>query len=182
MLANRATMLANIWINMLANMLAPIAIQYISKQRNQHSWIFIHSLIDFLSRMSECEAAAYLIMAFMIDDHDKKTRDSTRKWLRRREQEGMYVSLVQELLVEDTRTYREMRRMSYKSFKKILGFIEPHITPKDSVFRYLTENYRKELHASCWTMIMTALMKICYENLVTKYEFKETENTVHRNL
>ena len=99
--------------------------------------------------MSECEAAAYLIMAFMIDDHDKKTRDSTRKWLRRREQEGMYVSLVQELLVEDTRTYREMRRMSYKSFKKILGFIEPHITPKDSVFRYLTENYRKELHASC---------------------------------
>ena len=44
----------------------------------------------------------------------------------------MYANLVQELLVEDTRTYREMMRMSYESFKKILGFIEPHITPKYS--------------------------------------------------
>ena len=25
---------------------------------NQHYWIFIHSLVDYLSRMSECEAAA----------------------------------------------------------------------------------------------------------------------------
>ena len=83
--------------------------------------------------MSECEAAACLIIALMIDDDDKKTRGSTRKWIRRREEEGMYANLVQELLVEDTRTYREMMRMSYESFKKILGFIEPHITPKDWV-------------------------------------------------
>ena len=33
----------------------------------------------------------------------------------------MYLNLVQELLVEDTRTCREMMRMSYESFKKILG-------------------------------------------------------------
>ena len=45
----------------------------------------------------------------------------------------MYANLVQELLVEDTRTYKEMMRMSYKSYRKILGFIEPHITSKDSV-------------------------------------------------
>ena len=44
----------------------------------------------------------------------------------------MYANLAQELLVKDTRTYREMMRMSYESFKKILGFIKPHITPKDS--------------------------------------------------
>ena len=44
----------------------------------------------------------------------------------------MYANLVQELLVEDTMTYKELMRMSYESFKKILGFIEPHITPKDS--------------------------------------------------
>ena len=81
--------------------------------------------------MSECEAAACLIIALMIDDDDKKTRGSTRKWIRRREEEGMYANFVQELLVEDTRTCREMMRMSYESFKKILGFIKPHITPKD---------------------------------------------------
>ena len=68
----------------------------------------------------------------MIDDDDKKTRGSTRKRIRRREEEGMFTNLVQELLVEDTRTYREMMRMSYESLKKILGFIEPHITPKVS--------------------------------------------------
>ena len=47
----------------------------------------------------------------------KKTRGLTRKWIQRREEEGMYANLVQELLVEDTRTYREMMRMSYESFK-----------------------------------------------------------------
>ena len=61
-----------------------------------------------------------------------KTRGSTRKWIRRIEEEGMYANLVQELLVEDTRTYREIMKMNFESFKKILGFIEPHITPKDS--------------------------------------------------
>ena len=50
----------------------------------------------------------------------------------KREEEGMYANLVQELLVEDTRTYREIMKMNFESFKKILGFIEPHITPKDS--------------------------------------------------
>ena len=68
----------------------------------------------------------------MIDDDDKKTHGSTRKWIRQREEEGMYANFVQELLVKDTRRYMEMMRMSYESFKKILGFIKPHITPKDS--------------------------------------------------
>ena len=58
----------------------------------------------------------------------KKTPSSTRKWTWLREEKGMYANLVQELLVEDTRTFREMMRMSYESFKKILDFIEPHIT------------------------------------------------------
>ena len=80
--------------------------------------------------MSECEAAACSTITLKIDDDDKKTRRSTRKWIRHREEEGMYANLVQELFVEDTRTYREMMRMSYKSFKKILAFIEAHITPK----------------------------------------------------
>ena len=52
-----------------------------------------------------------VLIALMIDDDDKKTRGSTRKWIRRREEEGMYANVVQELLVEDTRTYREMMRM-----------------------------------------------------------------------
>ena len=81
--------------------------------------------------MSECAAAACLVIALILDD-DKKKRGPARFWIRRREEEGMFPNLVQELLVEDTKTYREMMRMNYESFKQILGFIEPYITPKQS--------------------------------------------------
>lgn len=39
---------------------------------------------------------------------------------------------MQELLVADTKTYKEMIRINYESFKEIFGFIEPYITPKES--------------------------------------------------
>ena len=81
--------------------------------------------------MSECEAAACLVIALILDE-DKKKRGPTRFWIRRREEEGMFPNLVQELLVEDTKTCREMMRMNYESFKQILGFIEPYIKPKQS--------------------------------------------------
>ena len=45
---------------------------FFQAKSNQHSWNFIHSLVDYLLRMSECEAAAYLIIAFTIDDDEKK--------------------------------------------------------------------------------------------------------------
>ena len=59
---NRANMLANIWTNMLAYMLAVCYTIFSQAKSNQHSWIFIHSLVDYLSRMSECDAAACLII------------------------------------------------------------------------------------------------------------------------
>ena len=85
----------------------------------------------FQRKMSECEAAACLVIALILDE-DKKKRGPTRLRIRRREEEGMFSNLVQELLVEDTKTYREMMRMNYESFKQILGFIEPYITTKQS--------------------------------------------------
>lgn len=83
--------------------------------------------------MSENEAAACLAIFLLLDDDDeKRKRGPTRNWVRKREKEGMYSNLVQELRVEDTKTYKEMMRMNYESFKEILAFIEPHITPKQS--------------------------------------------------
>ena len=92
---------------------------------NQHSWIFIHSLVDYLSRMSECEAAACLIIALIIDNDGKKSSGSTRKWIPRREKEEMYANLVQELLVEDTRAYTEKEFLVWSQaiVVKILTFI-----------------------------------------------------------
>ena len=85
----------------------------------------------FQGRMSECEAAACLVIALILDE-DKKKRGPTRLWIRRREEKGMFSNLVQKLLVEDTKTYSEMMRMNYESFKQILGFIESYITAKQS--------------------------------------------------
>ena len=76
--------------------------------------------------MAEKESAAFMLLALALDDDEKRKRDPTRKWIQRREEEGLYASLVQELMVEDTRTYREMMRMGYDCFKHILQLIEPH--------------------------------------------------------
>ena len=79
--------------------------------------------------MSECEAAAYLIIVLTIDDDDKKhvTQQESGYGEERRKRcmPSMFISYW-------LRIYREMMRMSYESFKKVLGFIEPYITPKDS--------------------------------------------------
>ena len=61
--------------------------------------------------MAEKEAAAFILLALVLDDDEKRKRGPTRKWIQRREEEGLYANLVEELMVEDTRTYREMMRM-----------------------------------------------------------------------
>ena len=58
--------------------------------------------------MAEKEAAAFILLALALDDDEKRKRGPTRKWIQRREEEGVYANLVQELMVEDTRTYREI--------------------------------------------------------------------------
>ena len=52
-----------------------------------------------------------------------------RKWIQRREEKGFYTNIVEELRVEDTKTYEEMLRMNYDTFKFILKEIEQDITP-----------------------------------------------------
>ena len=61
--------------------------------------------------MAEKEAAAFILLALVLDDDEKRKQGPTRKWIQRREEEGLYANLVEELMVEDTRTYREMMRM-----------------------------------------------------------------------
>ena len=82
--------------------------------------------------MAEIEAAAFISLALALDDDEKIKRGPTRKWIQRREEEGLYANLVQELMVEDTRTYKEMMRMNYDCFKHILQLIEPYITLQNS--------------------------------------------------
>ena len=82
--------------------------------------------------MADKEAAAFILLALALDDDEIRKRGPTIKWIQRREEEGLYANHVQELMVEDTRTYREMMRMDYDCFKHILQLIEPYITPQNS--------------------------------------------------
>ena len=52
--------------------------------------------------MVEKEAAAFILLALALDDDEKRKRGPTRKWIQRREEEGLYANLVQELMVELT--------------------------------------------------------------------------------
>ena len=82
--------------------------------------------------MADKETAAFVLLPLALDDDEIRKRDPTRKCIQRREEEGLYGNLIQELMVEDTRTYREMMRMDYDCFKYILQLIEPYITPQNS--------------------------------------------------
>ena len=69
------------------------------------------------------------------------------------------MNLVQELLLEDTKAYKEMMRVDYNCFKQILQYIEPYIS--------LSESFHG-------TIIITALKR-----LVLAIRFFATRESFH---
>ena len=70
-----------------------------------------------------------IILESLEEKETKNKRGKTRQWIQRREEKGFYTNIVEELRVEDTKTYEEMLRMNYNTFKFILKEIEQDITP-----------------------------------------------------
>ena len=70
-----------------------------------------------------------IILESLEEKETKNKRGKTRQWIQRREEKGFYTNIVEELWVEDTKTYEEMLRMNYDTFKFILKEIEQDITP-----------------------------------------------------
>ena len=79
------------------------------------------------------EALIGLIILEVLEDAEKRStvRGKTRKWIKRRQEQGLYNNLVKELRLEDTKGYNEMMRMSYPSFEFFLTKIEKDITPME---------------------------------------------------
>ena len=96
------------------------------------------SLFESIFNMAECEiqqvklrrcVAAAMLVELLEDDKKREgKRGKTRSWIRRRGQKGYFNNIVQELMIEDTPSYREMMRMTHEDFVKILELIEPDIT------------------------------------------------------
>ena len=61
---------------------------------------------------------------------NKRGREKTRQWIRRRDERGYFNNIVKELAIEDTAEYKDMMRMSHAVFQRILSYIEEDITRK----------------------------------------------------
>ena len=52
-----------------------------------------------------------------------KTRGKTRSWIKRQKQRCAFSSIVYELRLEDTASFKEMLQMDYDTFLNLLSFI-----------------------------------------------------------
>ena len=59
----------------------------------------------------------------------QRIRGKTRQWIQRREEKGFCTNIVEKLRVEHTKTYEEMLKTNYDTFKFILKEIDQDITP-----------------------------------------------------
>lgn len=76
--------------------------------------------------------AAFILLASDDDGNDDKKKEWSYKEMDSAEGERRtYANLVQELKIEDNRTYKEMMRMDFDFFKQIVQFIDPYITPQN---------------------------------------------------
>ena len=69
------------------------------------------------------KVVATIALLESLDEENLKTkRGKTRKWIKRREAKGFFDSIVKELRIEETASYKEMLQMNDSLF-------DEHITP-----------------------------------------------------
>ena len=73
--------------------------------------------------------AVFVVFEVLNHEDKKRGRGKTRQWSRRDER-GYFNNIVKELAIEDTAQYKDMMRMSYSVFQRMLSYIEQDITRK----------------------------------------------------
>ena len=68
-------------------------------------------------------------------EDETKGQGMTRSWLKKREELHYFINILQELQLEDTEGFKEMMRMDFKHFNKILNLVAPDITPQEIIDR-----------------------------------------------
>ncbi|XP_077869675.1 uncharacterized protein LOC144361748 [Saccoglossus kowalevskii] len=59
----------------------------------------------------------------------------TRSWVMRRQSQGAYCNLIQELNAEDPDKFRQYHRLDKQSFQDVLEMVSPFITKQDTTMR-----------------------------------------------
>ena len=87
--------------------------------------------------MAEEALIDFIVLEVLEDDEKRRTvRSKSRKWMKRRQGQGLYNNLVKELRLGDTRVYNEMMRMKYSSFQFLPANIERDVTPVELAKRW----------------------------------------------
>ena len=74
------------------------------------------------TKMAAKEVAMVVILSELADSDDEKpTRGPTRSWIKRRKENGFFETIIRELILEDLAGFKEMFRMGYADFEKILS-------------------------------------------------------------
>ena len=80
--------------------------------------------------MVEEALIGFIVLEVLEDDKKRSTVwGKTRKWMKRRQEQGLYNNPVKELRLEETKGYNEMMWMKYSSFEFLLVNIKRDITP-----------------------------------------------------
>ena len=89
-------------------------------------------MADFESNILKRKAVAAIVLATIFDETGDRgwKRGKTREWMKRREERGYCSTIVRELQIEDTASYKEMMRVEHAQFLEILNMIEKDITPQ----------------------------------------------------
>ncbi|XP_066924421.1 uncharacterized protein [Clytia hemisphaerica] len=75
---------------------------------------------------------AVVLLSELVDSDDEKPRrEKTRQWLKRRKEKGYFSNIVQELILEDHRGFRDMFRMDVRDFQFVLSKISDLISPTE---------------------------------------------------
>ena len=66
---------------------------------------------------------ALVMVGLLHSEEQEETKgwEMTRSWLKKREELGDFTNIVWELQLEDTEGFKEMMRMDFKHFNKILN-------------------------------------------------------------
>ena len=79
-------------------------------------------------------AAAALVLLKNLKKK-KKRQTWVRKWIARRDEEGVHANLLQELLAGDDKSYKNYLRMSHDDYEHLLEKVTPKIMKRDTHLR-----------------------------------------------
>ena len=74
---------------------------------------------DFICESDILKCVSAILILEALEEEPRKPRGKTRKWIKRRNEKGVYHNLVKELRMEDKAGYKEFMRMDYECFKLV---------------------------------------------------------------